>query len=182
MSSAQAANIEPITKNGNRHPPESAANATKGMPITADRVANAISPPTVRERRAGVKESATAAMLLGGIMPPPRPVTALNAIKVPRLGAKADANILMASNVSPINATGRLPKESDNGPTATTEIPHAANVAVASCPATATDVSNSVAKATNNGANIRFALWVKSSPNATAAMNRRWLNVGELGS
>ena len=63
-------------------------------------------------------------------MPPPSPVTALMAIKVSMLGAKADAKTPMESNDSPANATGRLPKESDMGPTATTETPHAANVTV----------------------------------------------------
>ena len=132
-------------------------------------------PPIIWARRAGGTKSATAAMLFGGIMPPPSPVTTLRAIKVPRFGAKADANTPMESNVSPVNATGRLPKESDNGPTVTTDTPHAANVAVASCPATATKVSNSLAIATNNGANINDALWVKNIPKATAVRNRRCL-------
>ncbi len=82
-------------------------------------------PPIIWARRAGGTESATAAMLLGGIMPPPSPVTTLRAIKVPRFGAKADANTPMESNVSPVNATGRLPKESAIGPTVTTDTPHA---------------------------------------------------------
>jgi hypothetical protein len=114
-------------------------------------------------------------MLLGGIMPPPSPVTTLRAIKVPRLGAKTDARTPTESNESPVKATGRLPKESDIGPTATTETPHAANVTVASCPATATEVLNSVAIATNNGANINDALWVTNIPKTTAARNRCWL-------
>ena len=107
-------------------------------------------------------------------MPPPIPVTTLRAIKVPRLGAKADANTPMESNESPVKATGLLPKESDMGPTDTTDTAHAANVAVASCPATATEVSNSVAMATNNGANINDAVIVVNSPTATAARKRNW--------
>jgi len=105
-------------------------------------------------------------------MPPPSPVTTLKAIRVPRLGAKADAKTPMESNESPVNATGRLPKESDTDPTATTETAQAAYVAVASCPVTATEVSNSVAIATNSGANINDALWATNIPTATAARKR----------
>ena len=93
-------------------------------------------------------------MPFGGIMPPPSPVNTLRAIRVPRFGAKAEARTLMESKESPVNATGLLPKESDKGPTETTDTAQAANVAVATCPATATDVSKSAAMATNNGANI----------------------------
>ena len=180
LSRAHAANREPMTRKGSRQPPKSAATATKGTPITEDREVNAISPATVCARRAGVTESATAARLLGGIMPPPSPVTTLRAIKIPRLGAKADAKTPIESNESPINATGLLPKESDNGPTDTTDTAHAENVAVASCPATATEVSNSAAMATNNGANINDALMVTNSPTATAARKRNWL-IGSSG-
>ena len=108
-------------------------------------------------------------------MPPPIPVTTLRAIKVPRLGAKADAKTPTESNVSPTSATGRLPKESDIGPTVTTDTAHAANVAVASCPVTAKEVSKSVAMSTNNGANINAAVMVVNSPMATAARKRIWL-------
>ena len=174
LSSAHAAEREPITRQGSRQPPESATTATKGTAITEDRQENAISTPTAWARRAGDTESATAARLLGGIMPPPIPVTTLRAIKVPRLGAKADANSPIESNESPVKATGLLPKESDMGPTDTTDTAHAANVAVASCPATATEVSNSVAMATNNGANINDAVIVVNSPTATAARKRNW--------
>jgi len=45
---------------------------------------------------------------------------------------------------------------------------------VATCPATATDVSNSSAIATNNGANIRDELDVEKNARATAAMKRFW--------
>ena len=48
------------------------------------------------------------------------------------LGAKAEATTEMKSNSIPARATGRRPKESDNGPTDTTERLHAAKVAVAS--------------------------------------------------
>ena len=108
-------------------------------------------------------------------MPPPNPVTTLRATKVPRLGAKADANTPMASNESSVKATGLLPKESDMGPTDIAETAQAANVAVASWPATATEVSNSVAMATNNGANINDAVIVVNSPTATAARKRNRL-------
>ena len=107
-------------------------------------------------------------------MPPPNPVNTLRAIKVSRFGAKADANTLIASKESPVNATGRLPNESDNGPTETTDIAQAAKVAVATCPATATDVSNSAAIATNNGANINAELCVEKKARATAAKKRFW--------
>ena len=137
--------------------------------------------PTAWARRAGGTESATAAMLLGGIMPAPSPVTTLSAISDSRLGAKADAKTPTESNESPDNATSRLPKESDSGPTVITETAHAANVTVASCPATATEVSNSAAMETNNGANINDALWVANSPTATAARKRRWFIVKRAG-
>ena len=166
---AHAVERERITRKGSGQTPESATTDTKSTPNTEDRKANASSAPTAWARRAGDTESATAARLLGGIMPPPIPVTTLRAIKVPRLGAKADANTPMESNESPVKATGLLPKESDMGPTDTTDTAHAANVAVASCPATATEVSNSVAMATNNGANINDAVIVVNSPTATAA-------------
>ncbi len=175
LSRVHAVNREPTARKDIRHPPASANTATKGTPITEDRVANAITPPTTWARRAGGTESATAAMLFGGIMPLPSPVTTLRAIKVSRLGAMADAKTPTESNESPVNATGRLPKESDIGPTATTETAHAANVTVANCPATFTEVLNSVAIATNNGANINDALWVPNIPKATAARNRRWI-------
>lgn len=111
-------------------------------------------------------------MLLGGIMPPPSPEIALRAIKVPMLGAKAEAKTLTASNVSPINATGRLPNESDKGPTETTEKPHAANVTVLNCPATEIEVSKSAAMATSSGANIKEVLMVAKSPKPTETMKR----------
>jgi hypothetical protein len=111
-------------------------------------------------------------MLLGGIMPPPSPEIALRAIKVPMLGAKAEAKTLTVSNVSPINATGRLPNESDKGPTETTEKPHAANVTVLSCPATETEVLKSAAMATSSGANIKEVLMVAKSPKPTETMKR----------
>ena len=105
-------------------------------------------------------------------MPPPSPVNTLRAIKVQRFGAKADAKTLMESKESPANATGRLPRESDNGPTVTTETAQAAKVAAATCPATATDVSNSAAMATNNGANINAEPCVLKKASATAAKKR----------
>ena len=108
-------------------------------------------------------------------MPPPSPVTTLRAIKIPRLGAKAEANTPIERSVNPARATGLRPMESDKGPTVTTETAHAAKVTVASCPVTATEVSNSVAKSTNNGANINDALMVTNSPTATAARKRNWL-------
>ena len=73
-----------------------------------------------------------AAMLLGGIMPPDRPVTTRNARRTPNVGAKADAKTLMDKKVSPVTATERLPKESEIGPTEITETAHAAKVTAAS--------------------------------------------------
>ena len=113
-------------------------------------------------------------MPLGGIMPPPSPVNTLRTMRVPRFGAKADANTLIERKESPVNATGRLPKESDNGPTETTDTAQAAKVAVATCPATATDVSKSSAMATNNGANINAVPCVAKNAMATAAKKRVW--------
>ena len=86
--------------------------------------------------------SATAAMLLGGIMPPVNPVTTLNAIKTPKREAKLDAKTLIPSKPSPAAVTGLRPKESEIDPTEITEMAQAANVTAACCPAAATDMSN----------------------------------------
>lgn len=172
LSTMQAVKREPITRNGKRQLPKSAINATAGTPITADKVVNEITVPTARASRAGGTTSTTAAMPLGGIIPPPSPVTTLVTIKVSRLGANAEAKTPTASSDSPASATGRRPSESDKGPTETTDMAQAAKVAVPTCPATATDRSNSAAISTNNGANINDELWVKKKARATAAKNR----------
>ena len=149
-----------MTRNGTRHPPPLAMRATRGTPTTPDNDANAINSPNALALVAGVRTSATAAMLLGGIMPPERPVTTLSASNNPKLEAKLDANTLMPNKPSPATATGRLPNESEIGPTEITEIAQAAKVAAANCPVAAMDTSNSSAKSTKSGANISPTVWV----------------------
>jgi len=74
------------------------------------------------------------------------------------LGAKLDAKTLEPKRVNPITATGRLPNESEIGPTDKTEMAQAAKVAAAICPAAVTDTSKSAAKSTNRGASISETL------------------------
>ena len=116
---------------GTRHPPPLVRMATNGTPTTPDKDATAIRSPNAFALFAGDSTSATAAMLLGGIIPPQSPVTILNANNVSKFGAKLDANTLIPNNPMPAIATGRLPKESDMGPTEITDKAHAANVAAA---------------------------------------------------
>ena len=117
--------------NGTRHPPPLVMTATRGTPTTPDKDATAIRSPNAFALFAGDSTSATAAMLLGGIIPPQRPVTILNANNVSKFGAKLDANTLMPRKPIPATATGRQPKESDMGPTEITDKAQAANVAAA---------------------------------------------------
>ena len=163
-----------MTRNGTLQPPRSANMATAGTPLPEDKVVNAINIPTTRARRSGGVASAMAAMPLGGIMPAPSPVDILAAINNSRLGANADAKTPVASSDNPVSATGRLPSESDRGPTQNKDTPQAANVAVATCPEIDTDVSNSAAISTSNGANISAEAWVEKNAKATAAKKRVW--------
>ena len=173
---------EPITENGIFQPPTLVMTATKGTPITPDNEANAIRSPNALALFAGVKMSATAAMLLGGIMPPVNPVTTLNAIKTPKLEAKLDAKTLIPSKPSPATATGLRPKESEIGPTEITEMAQAANVTAASCPAAATDMSNSSDRSTKSGASMSPTLCVRNIAEPVSASNRDWLVVAGVTS
>ena len=168
---------EPITANGTLQPPTLVMTATKGTPITPDKEANAIRSPNALALFAGVKMSATAAMLLGGIMPPVNPVTTLNAIKTPKLEAKLDAKTLIPSKPSPATVTGFRPKESEIDPTEITEMAQAANVTAANCPAAATDMSNSLDRSTKSGASMSPTLWVRNIAEPVSARNRVWLVV-----
>lgn len=179
-STAQRKSKHPITKNGARHPPLLVKTATNGTPITEDKEATAIRIPKAFALFAGVRTSATAAMLLGGIMPPDNPVKTRKPSSAPKLGAKLDAITLADSNVSPTTATGRLPNESEIGPTDTTDIAQAANVTAASCPAAATDMSNSSDKATKSGASMRPTSCARNIAAPVMARNRVCLTAGGL--
>ena len=74
--------------NGTCHPPPLVMMATKGTPTTPDKDATAIKSPNAFALSAGGSTSATAAMLLGGIIPPQSPVKILNANNVSKFGAK----------------------------------------------------------------------------------------------
>ena len=86
---------------------------------------------TAWARLAGDMISDTTPTAVGGSVPPARPVSTLSANSTSILGAKADASTDTESTSRPIRATGRRPKESDNGPTANRETAQAAKVAVA---------------------------------------------------
>ena len=72
-----------------------------------------------------------AAMLLGGIMAPPTPVPISRNIRTMKLGAKAAANMQTPITPSPVKATRRRPKESENGPLNGAKIAQEKNVAAA---------------------------------------------------
>ena len=110
-------------------------------------------------------------MMLGGINPPPNPVMTRSASSVSRFGAIAHASMDADSAARQTRATGRRPNESDNGPADTPVTAHAAKVAVANCPATATEISRSVAISTSSGGTIRIALIVARTVSASTAMN-----------
>ena len=105
-NTAQTRSRDPITKKGTLQPPTLDKTATEGTPITPDSEAKAIRSPNARALFAGAITSATAAMLLGGIMPPDKPVTTRNASKTPNDGANAEAKTLTDKRVSPATATG----------------------------------------------------------------------------
>ena len=128
-NTAQTKSKDPFIKNGTFQPPAFATTATAGTPTTPDSEAKAIRTPNALVLLASAITSATPAMLLGGVMPPDKPVMTRNPNETPKVGAKADANTLMDYRVSPATATGRLPNESEIGPTEITETAHAANVA-----------------------------------------------------
>ena len=88
-----------------------------------------------------------------------------------KLGAKAHPIRDPAISNNPARAMGRRPKESDNGPTEKTEAPQAAWVAVANCPATATDICRSVAISAKSAATIRFAFVAPKTATKRTARN-----------
>ena len=88
------------------------------------------------------------------MVPPASPVNTRSVSSTPRFGAKADPNTDPASTTSPVNATGRRPNESESGPIVSSDTAQPTAVTVASCPATATVISRSVAISTSNGGTI----------------------------
>ena len=165
------ASSSPDTTKTNRQPPRSANTATIGALMAVVTAVIASSALTAWARLAREMTSDNTATALGRRVPPARPVNALNASNVSILGAKADATTATESSSSPPRAIGRRPKESDSGPTETTETPHVAKVAVASCPATATDISKSDAISTSRGGTICTAVNVAKMPSASTARN-----------
>ncbi len=115
--------------------------------------------------------SDTASTIFGGSARPPRPVKARNASIISRLGANADARTDIERTPKHTRATGRRPNESDRGPPQIPIIAQPTNVAVANCPATATEISRSVAISTSSGRTIRIALMVAYTVSASTAMN-----------
>ena len=113
-----------------------------------------------------------AAMLLGGIMAPPSPVPTSSIISTMKLGAKAAASMQTPMSPSPVKATNRRPKESENGPIKGAKIAQEKKVAAANCPATATEVSNSSAMSTNNGPSIRATVLFRNNAAAIIANAR----------
>ena len=108
------------------------------------------------------------------------PVSIRNPRSTSKFGAKLDAITLADSNVSPAAATGRLPNESEIGPTEITETAQAANVTAASCPAVATDTSNSSDNSTKSGASMSPTSWAKNIAPPVIARNRVCLTTDGL--
>ena len=121
----------PETMKANRQPFQSANKATIGTETAEVSALMASRAPIAWARLAGEITSDTAAAALGGSIPPARPVNTLRARSASILGAKADPMTDAERTSKPARATGRRPKESDKGPTETTETPQAAKVAVA---------------------------------------------------
>ena len=157
------ASSRPEIMKANRQPPKSARRATIGMLMAEASPLMAIMPLTACALLAGEMTSDNTATALGGIVPPPKPVNTLSASRTSRFGAKADARTDTTSRSRPARATGRRSKESDKGPTETTEIAQAPKVAVANCPATAADMSRSVEISTKSGGTIITAFRVETN-------------------
>ena len=119
-----------------------------------------IMPPTAWALLAGEMTSDTTPTDVGGMVPPPKPPSTLTARNISIFGAKADPSIETRTISTPTRATGRRPKESASGPTATIETANAANEAVFNCPETATETSKSVAISTRSAGTITIAVWV----------------------
>ena len=101
-------------------------------------------PLTACARRSGEMTSDSTPTDVGGSVPAARPISTLRTRNTSMLGANADASTAATKISSPARITGRRPKESDSGPTVSKETAQAAKVAVASCPATGTEISRSV--------------------------------------
>ena len=145
------ASIKPAIRKANLQPPQSAKRAITGTLMAAASTFTDIMPPTAWARLSGEITSASVATALGGSIPPPSPVATLRTKRTSRLGANAEPITETHRTRSPASMTGRRPNESDKGPTEATETAHAAKVAVASCPATGTEISRSPAISTSNG-------------------------------
>ena len=81
---------------------------------------------------------------------------------------------------SPINAMRRRPNESEKGPANGAKTAQVKDVAAISCPATATDVSNSLAIPTNKGPSIRATVLFRNSAAAMIEKARSWPEGEEL--
>ena len=81
---------------------------------------------------------------------------------------------------SPINAMERRPNESEKGPANGANIAQVKDVAAISCPATATDVSNSLAIPTNKGPSISATVLFRNSAAAMMAKALSWPENEEL--
>ena len=76
------------------------------------------------------------------------------------------------STSNPTIATGRRPKESDNGLASNTETAQNPKVTVASCPVTDTDLPNSAAMSTSRGGSISTAFIVATTANSNTVRNQ----------
>ena len=117
-------------------------------------------------------------MLFGGIMEPPNPVPMRNTIKTMKFGAKAAPMIQTPIKNKPVKATGRRPKESENGPINGAKTAQEKKVAAANWPATATEVSNSSAMSTSKGPSIKATVLFKNKAAAIMANDLTWLVAG----
>ncbi len=162
---------EPETMKANCHPLKWADKATPGTPTTDASIPTARSEPIARARLSGEITSEIAPTKVGGNVPAPKPVKILSTSSVSKLGANADPIRDPETSSNPARAMGRRPKESDNGPTEKTETPQAAKVAVANCPATATETSMSVDISTRRAVTIRFAFMAPKTATKRPARN-----------
>jgi hypothetical protein len=97
-----------------------------------------------------------------------------------KLGANAAARMQTPIKPNPVKATKRRPNESENGPTKGAKIAQEKNVAAASCPVTATEVSKSSAMSTNNGPSIKATVLFKNRAAAIMENALAWFVPGGL--
>ena len=119
-------------------------------------------------------------MLFGGIMEPPNPVPMRNTIKTMKFGAKAAPMMQTPIKNKPVKATGRRPKESENGPINGAKMAQEKKVAAANWPATATEVSNSSAMSTSKGPSIKATVLFRNKAAAIMANDLTWLVAGSV--